>query len=227
MSTDSSEETQPPERVLKRPKLPPASRKRAHSSAQLGADLQAGRILFVAGHHEACRCGVDSGHLEDFLSEFFIGCWLSPDPNNVALTCTCGANRARSFLRKERRWAARTVHEGITSVFLLVEMAGALPSHPGVSLRPDQVTLCHELHQRLEGVLAQLTVRQRRVLYLRHYEGVPFSQIAEETGQSATAARVMAHSGHRRLLELLEAEGLSCAEADEYLTLLNRDGSEK
>ena len=64
---------------------------------------------------------------------------------------------------------------------------------------------------------------QQRVLYLRLTKGLPFAQIAEQTGQSSAAARVMVRSAQRRLGALLAASDFSCGEACEYLSLLDRE----
>ena len=194
-------------------------------------------VLAVQGRSEASRCGVSGESLGDFLSEYFLGCWLSPDPSNEALTCTCGANRARSYLRQERRWQARVSlrdepeHYEARSLPVLCSTEGlsapcVLPA-PCVPLSagdptPEGQVLVQELYHRIAQATSKLTALQQQVLYLHHTQSLSFPQIAAQTGQSPAAARVMAHSALRRLVSLLDRDGLACGEACEYLSLLNR-----
>jgi DNA-directed RNA polymerase specialized sigma24 family protein len=164
-----------------------------------------GGTLLAAGRSEAKRCGVDEDEFQDFLSEYLIGCWLSPDRENTALTCTCGANRARSFLRKERLWRQRvalvTPHQLPTVVEYLQGSSSATSS-----LTPEGWVLLQELQDWIQKTLGELTTLQQKMLYLRYVEKLSFAQIATQTGQTLASAKVLVRRGQRRLVSLLEGE---------------------
>jgi len=61
----------------------------------------------------------------------------------------------------------------------------------------------HGLERRVHQALDQLPAAQREAILLHRWEGLSFSEIAEATGVSETAAKVRAHRGYERLRELL------------------------
>lgn len=164
-----------------------------------------GEIAFLAaGRAEARRSGVSTEQIEDFLSEYLIGCCLSPDRANVALTCTCGANRARSFLRKERLWRQRVVLVAPQALLPLVEsLQGA------ASLTPEQWALVQARQERLLKTLVELTSLQKRMLYLRYMEQLSFAQIASQTGHTPASAKMLVRRGQDRIASLLQEDDFS------------------
>lgn len=58
----------------------------------------------------------------------------------------------------------------------------------------------------LHVALQQLNTGQREVIELHWFEGLKFSEIAEQLGASLSAVKVRAHRGYKRLRELLESE---------------------
>lgn len=61
----------------------------------------------------------------------------------------------------------------------------------------------------LLAMLRQLPTKQRAVLVLRHYEGLPDAEIADLLGTSAVTVRSNAHRGLATLRGLLEREGVN------------------
>lgn len=155
-------------------------------------------VFLAAGRAEARRSGVSAEQIEDFLSEYLIGCCLSPDRANVALTCTCGANRARSFLRKERLWRQRVVLVPPQALLPLVE------SVPGTrSLTPEGWALLQALQERLQKTLGELTSLQQQMLYLRYVEQLSFVQIGSQTGHTPASVKMLVRRGQYRIASLL------------------------
>lgn len=201
-----------------------------------GPAFDAQQRLATQGRLEARRCGATGEDVEDFLLEYLLGCWRSPNPDNVAYTCVCGANRARTFLRQERLWKRRHVLTEPTQIQSLFEIGTTAPVSTGTAtdnrqrlispivltaeptLTPETILLLHELRDRLLSLFTELTALQQRVLCLRLIDGLSFSEVAEQTGQSTTAARMAFRSGQRKLGRLLEESDFPCGEACEYLT---------
>ena len=185
--------------------------------------------LVRQGRSAAWRSGVSGETQADFLSEYLMGCWLSPDRSNLALTCTCGANRARSFLRQERRWQARVGLTESTEVASLLPERASLAPESSVTIEspvsPEGHLLAQEFEHRLLAAICQLTPMQQRVWCLRHHHCLSFAQIASQTGQSIVATRVMARIAQRRLFSVLVIGGMTCGEACEYLSLLDRSAA--
>ena len=155
--------------------------------------------LMAAGCAEAQRCGVFVEDLQDFISEYLVGCWLSPNRVNLPLTCVCGANRARSFLRRERLWQQRVVLLEPEQLPSLVEA-----QKEAIALTPEGQVLLGELQSRIEVARGELSALQQQVFYLRCFEGLLFREIAVQTGQSIAAAKMAFRSGQHRLSAVFE-----------------------
>nr|WP_309697458.1 sigma factor-like helix-turn-helix DNA-binding protein [Armatimonas sp.] len=167
----------------------------------------------AAGCAEAQRCGVFVEDLQDFISEYLVGCWLSPNRVNLPLTCVCGANRARSFLRRERLWQQRVVLLEPEQLPSLVEA-----QKEAIALTPEGQVLLGELQSRIEVARGELSALQQQVFYLRRFEGLLFREIAVQTGQSIAAAKMAFRSGQHRLSAVFESVNLPYEEACEYLS---------
>ncbi|WP_309694431.1 sigma-70 family RNA polymerase sigma factor [Armatimonas sp.] len=184
--------------------------------------------MVAQGRSEARRCGVVGEGIEDFLSEYLLGCHFSPDPKNQALTCVCGNNRARSFMRKERCWKQRVTLAETAQIQWLIDSGrgiavGKSPDkEPSNRVTPEGHALLQELQSRLLTAMSELTELQQKVLYLRLIEGLSFAEVAAQTCQSSVAARMSLRNGQRRLGALLESSDFPCGEACEYLSALNR-----
>lgn len=203
------------------------------ASAKNVTSLNGGRFAYLvfqaAGRREANWCQVTEENREDFVSEYLIGCWLSPDPTNLALSCVCGANRARSFLRRERRWKQQVerMESGSVASHLhpldsFVDSLAESARESSWALSPEVQALRAELHVRLVDALielTELTEAQRQVLYLRYLEAASFAEIAQKTGQTPSSAKMLLRRGKRRLVAFLESSGLPCGEACEYLAV--------
>jgi RNA polymerase sigma-70 factor (sigma-E family) len=66
---------------------------------------------------------------------------------------------------------------------------------------------------RLVGLLRRLPAKQRAVLVLRHYEGMPDAQIAGILGTTEVTVRSNAHRGLASLRRMIEADGVAAAPA--------------
>lgn len=75
---------------------------------------------------------------------------------------------------------------------------------------PDQPvpdpSSAHAERERMLELLRRLPVKQRTVLVLRHYEGLPDAEIADLLGSSAGTVRSNAHRGLASLRAMLEAD---------------------
>ncbi len=60
---------------------------------------------------------------------------------------------------------------------------------PSPASRPDESASLHELEERLESALSTLSETQRQVFSLRHFAGVPLSEIASATGLSHSTVK--------------------------------------
>ncbi len=74
--------------------------------------------------------------------------------------------------------------------------------------RPEQVAETAEARRMLADALADLPVPQRQVIFLRHYHGLQFSEIAALTSRSAAAARMVYIRGIVRLRNILDETSL-------------------
>lgn len=209
------------------PSAPASEKEAARSKSKQSAASKVSASLVERGHDEARRCGASGENVGDFLSEYFIGCLLSPDPSNPALTCTCGTNQARSYLRRERRWKQRITLAEPAELQSLVEALNNSELSQTPCLTPEGFSLLQELQRHLLSAVGGLTEPQQRVLFLRLIEGLPFAQIAAQTGQSSAAVRVMLRSAQHRLGALLESCDFPCGEACDYLSLLEREAARK
>lgn len=206
---------------------PSKTRKSLPVSSQIADSLEhvvgENSALVRRGRYEAFRCGVCGEDIGDFLSEYFLGCLLSPDINKPTLTGTCGVNQARTYLRREWRWKRRMVLVEPEGVLSLVETSENPERYVSPSLTPEGHFLLCELQSRLLSALSELTASQQKALYLRLIEGLSFAEIATQTGQTSAAVRVMVRSAQRRLGALLLSSDFPSSEAYEYLSLLERE----
>lgn len=80
----------------------------------------------------------------------------------------------------------------------------ALPDRSGSGPSPaDQ----HAERDRLSRALLTLPTKQRRIVVLRHLDGLTEREVADATGVSVGTVKSTASRGLARLRELLQAEG--------------------
>jgi len=90
--------------------------------------------------------------------------------------------------------------------------AATLPDRVG-----DDPTAHVDERDRVVALLRRLPAKQRAVLVLRHYEGMPDAEIARVLGSSEVSVRSNAHRGLATLRRLL-AEGTGSADGDQEVT---------
>lgn len=139
----------------------------------------------------------DPHHAEDVVQDVLAKVWVSwsrieraDDPD--AYVRRMVVNASTSFWRRAVRRERPTEHEWL----------------------PDAATADHADHagdhaetDRMLSLLRRLPVKQRTVLVLRHYEGLPDAQIADLMGCSAVTVRSNAHRGLASLRSMLEGGG--------------------
>lgn len=103
-------------------------------------------------------------------------------------------------------YVRRMVVNACTSWFRRAARRERVTDQPLVLDRPvsDQTDQLVDRDQ-LVALLRLLPAKQRAVLVLRHYEGLPDAQIAQTLGTSEVTVRSNAHRGLARLRELIEA----------------------
>lgn len=72
------------------------------------------------------------------------------------------------------------------------------------ALTPEEAMIAHESGDRAEGLLSQLPDGQRRVLMLKHVDGLETSEIAAITGSNENAVRVTLSRARHRIKELFD-----------------------
>ncbi len=108
-----------------------------------------------------------------------------------AYLATCVANRARDFMRRQKRQAGAIVDMGDVPATL---------NEPGYGIE------CNEELLLLSSALAQLPHEQREVIALRIYMQMRFGAIAKSLGVSANTAKGRYRYGIKRLRSILDKE---------------------
>lgn len=133
----------------------------------------------------------DPHHAEDVVQDVLAKIWASwsrienaDDPD--AYVRRMVVNACTSFWRRAARRERPTEHE-------------RLPDASTADRAGD-----HAETDRMLALLRRLPVRQRTVLVLRHYEGLPDAQIAELMGCSAVTVRSNAHRGLASLRSMVD-----------------------
>jgi len=108
---------------------------------------------------------------------------------------TCVVNRARDYLRKDRRGAGEPM-----------EAADAVESQ---QREPLQEVIAHEQRQRLTAALAELPDEQREAVLLHLQAGLKFREIARVQGVAAKTAWSRYRYGLDRLRSLLNGQAES------------------
>lgn len=66
-------------------------------------------------------------------------------------------------------------------------------------IQPDEAVVAGEEHQAIRAALAQLTDRDRTILWLREVEGLSYHEIGNRLGAATGAVRVRCHRARQRL----------------------------
>jgi RNA polymerase sigma-70 factor (ECF subfamily) len=108
-------------------------------------------------------------------------------------------------------WLFRVAHNAVVDHYrrrrfpnvlgLLTDRPDDAPGLPEQAIRGEQLRLT-------DAALRNLPGRQRAAIYLRYYEGMEFSEVADVLGVPSSTARSLVHRGLRRVAaELGAAEG--------------------
>jgi len=111
-------------------------------------------------------------------------------------------------------YVRRMVINGCTSWFRRAVRREHVHDHDALPqvLQPDGSVTVDD-RDRVVSLLRSLSYRQRAVLVLRHYEGVPDREIADLLGVSEPTVRSLAHRGLTRLRHTIEEEDAAEAAA--------------
>lgn len=104
-----------------------------------------------------------------------------------------GVNAARDELRRSRRWI------NLSSIMEPGFASKLRDAHP----TPDRLAESRDISETIRKTLDELSVRQRLVFTLHHYEGHTLEEIARLTGIRPSTARVHLHRATSRLREAL------------------------
>jgi RNA polymerase sigma-70 factor (ECF subfamily) len=104
-------------------------------------------------------------------------------------------------------WIFRVAHNAVVDHYrrqrfpdpigLLVDRADEAPTLPELAIR-------NELVRAADAALRTLPGRQRAAVYLRHYEGLEYEQVAAILGVPETTARSLVHRGLRSVARELD-----------------------
>jgi RNA polymerase sigma-70 factor (ECF subfamily) len=104
-------------------------------------------------------------------------------------------------------WLFRVAHNAVVDHYrrrrfpdplgMIVERADDGPSLPDRVIRDERVRAA-------EVALREIPGRQRAAIYLRHYEGLPYDQVAAILGVPETTARSLVHRGLKRVATELD-----------------------
>jgi len=124
------------------------------------------------------------------LSNFRFDCafhtWLYRIANNLCV----------DMLRRKR--VRRTESSVVETEDGLVDRLDSVPDSSGVA-DPERQLLSHEVRNKIRRVLAGLTVRERMVFELRHFQGLRLKEIGESLGTTEEAAKNCLFRATRKL----------------------------
>ena len=175
----------------------------------LSAASQGDRAAFealVQRHHQAVirfagrflgRRNAD--RVEDIAQQTFISAWRSAgsyEPRAQVLTwlLTITTNLCRNALRYEKRHPTARLDPTFAAERTATEESG-----------PDERLRQQELSRRLQDAIARLPERQRAAILLRHYEELPYNEIANALGISHSAVETLLFRARAALRETLMA----------------------
>ncbi|HWQ89055.1 MAG TPA: RNA polymerase sigma factor [Desulfitobacteriaceae bacterium] len=102
-------------------------------------------------------------------------------------------NKARDYLRKQRREIAGAVEE---------TLADSLPG-------PEELWLAKEESQGVAAILRALPEHYRQVLYLRYHQDLSYEEIASVLKIPASRVKTYLHRGKERLRQELARRGIN------------------
>jgi RNA polymerase sigma-70 factor (ECF subfamily) len=88
---------------------------------------------------------------------------------------------------------------------------GGEPTLVARSSSPELTAIRSEEARSLEQTLLRLSVDQRTVIWMRHWEGRSFAEIARECDKSEAAIRKIWGRGFQRLKSLIESQAAGSA----------------
>ena len=99
-----------------------------------------------------------------------------------------------------------TIARNHVHAWLRRKQASTLRPNPKLPdpIPPDEAVVAAEEHQAIREALAQLTDRDRTLLWLREVEGLSYREIGNRLGAATGAVRVRCHRARRRLEETYE-----------------------
>lgn len=125
-------------------------------------------------------------NLPNFRFDCSFNTWLYRIVNNLCV----------DFLRRKR--VRRTEPSVVETEEGTVDRLASVPDTHG-SADPQRRLLSQEVHDRIREVLAGLTVRERMVFELRHFEGMRLKEIGESLGTTEEAAKNCLFRATRKL----------------------------
>lgn len=125
-------------------------------------------------------------NLSNFRFDCSFNTWLYRIVNNLCV----------DFLRRKR--VRRTEPSIVETEEGVVDRLDAVPDSRGMA-DPQRQLLSKEVSERIGEVLAGLTVRERMVFELRHYQGMRLKEIGESLGTTEEAAKNCLFRATRKL----------------------------
>lgn len=125
-------------------------------------------------------------NLPNFRFDCSFNTWLYRIVNNLCV----------DFLRRKR--VRRTESSVIETEDGTVDRLDSVPDSRG-GTDPQRRLLSQEIHDRIRDVLAGLTVRERMVFELRHFQGMRLKEIGESLGTTEEAAKNCLFRATRKL----------------------------
>ena len=125
-------------------------------------------------------------NLSNFRFDCSFNTWLYRIVNNLCV----------DFLRRKR--VRRTEPSIVETEEGVVDRLDSVPDTRGLA-DPQRQLLSKEVSERISEVLAGLTVRERMVFELRHYQGMRLKEIGESLGTTEEAAKNCLFRATRKL----------------------------
>ena len=174
----------------------------------------------------AKRCGIHENHVEDcamnfmhrtFDLELLSGpTWLGPDETKLTAMAEMYARGYLFRLRKRaRKEVSLTGEDGAETTGPAGQLVSRLPG-------PEEMVLRKQIRELIDGVLPNLTARQKDLYMLCFEREERAIDLQELTGRSAGALREARSCLRARLHKLLVAAGMDEATAASLLNELER-----
>lgn len=185
--------------------MPPESSDRELLAAAANGDRAAFETLVQRHHQAVIRFAArflgqqNADRVDDIAQQTFISAWRSAgsyEPRAQVLTwlLTITTNLCRNALRYEKRHPAAR----------LDPLYAAERTESGAS-GPDENLRQQELSRRVQDAISRLPERQRAAILLRHYEELPYNEIANALGISHSAVETLLFRARAALRETLLA----------------------